>query len=63
VGLAKALGQQRGAGAAADDLAFYSRRQVDRFFASARDLRMSSEEIGAIYRRTEGGPRRFNCIA
>jgi len=56
VGLAKLLVNNVALVLRADDLRFTSRR-VDRFFGRRpRDLRMSSEEIGAIYRRTEGWP-------
>jgi LuxR family maltose regulon positive regulatory protein len=55
VGLAKLLVNNVALVLRADDLRF-TPAEVDRFFASARDLRMSSEEIGAIYRRTEGWP-------
>ena len=55
VGLAKLLVNNVALVLRADDLRF-SPAEVDRFFALARDLRMSSDEIGAIYRRTEGWP-------
>jgi LuxR family transcriptional regulator, maltose regulon positive regulatory protein len=55
VGLAKLLVNNVALVLRADDLRF-SPAEVDRFFASARDLKMSSEEIDAIYRRTEGWP-------
>ncbi len=55
VGLAKLLVNNVALVLRADDLRF-SPAEVDRFFASARDLKMSSEEVDAIYRRTEGWP-------
>ncbi|HVN64397.1 MAG TPA: LuxR C-terminal-related transcriptional regulator, partial [Candidatus Binataceae bacterium] len=55
VGLAKLLVNNVALVLRADDLRF-SPAEVDRFFASADDLKISAEEIGAIYRRTEGWP-------
>jgi len=55
VGLAKLLVNNVALVLRADDLRF-SPAEVDRFFLAARDLKISSEEIGAIYRRTEGWP-------
>jgi len=55
VGLAKLLVSNVALVLRADDLRF-SPAEVDRFFATSRDLKISSQEIGAIYRRTEGWP-------
>jgi LuxR family maltose regulon positive regulatory protein len=55
VGLAKLLVSNVALVMRADDLRF-SPAEVDRFFAASRDLKISSQEIGAIYRRTEGWP-------
>jgi LuxR family maltose regulon positive regulatory protein len=55
VGLAKLLVSNVALVLRADDLRF-SPAEVDRFFAACGDLKISSQEIGAIYRRTEGWP-------
>jgi LuxR family maltose regulon positive regulatory protein len=55
VGLAKLLVSHVALVLRADDLRF-SPAEVDRFFAVSHDLNISSQEIGAIYRRTEGWP-------
>ncbi|MEA3133958.1 MAG: LuxR family transcriptional regulator, maltose regulon positive regulatory protein [Gammaproteobacteria bacterium] len=55
VGLAKLLVSNVALVIRADDLRF-SPAEVDRFFSVSRDLKISSQEIGAIYRRTEGWP-------
>ncbi len=55
VGLAKLLVGNIALVLRAGDLRF-SPSEVDRFFAASRDLKVSSQEIGAIYRRTEGWP-------
>jgi LuxR family maltose regulon positive regulatory protein len=55
VGLAKLLVSNTALVLRADDLRF-SPAEVDRFFATSRDLKISSQEIGIIYRRTEGWP-------
>ncbi len=55
VGLAKLLVGNIALVLRAGDLRF-SPSEVDRFFAPSRDMKVSSQEIGAIYRRTEGWP-------
>jgi len=55
VGLAKLLVSNTALVLRADDLRF-SPSEVNRFFAMSRDLKISSQEIGVIYRRTEGWP-------
>jgi LuxR family maltose regulon positive regulatory protein len=55
VGLAKLLVSNTALVLRADDLRF-SPAEVDRFFALSRDLKISSQEMGVIYRRTEGWP-------
>ncbi len=55
VGLAKLLVNNVALVLRADDLRF-SPEEVASFFSGSRDLRISSQEIGAIYQRTEGWP-------
>jgi LuxR family maltose regulon positive regulatory protein len=55
IGLAKLLVSNTALVLRADDLRF-SPAEVDRFFAASRGLKISSQEIGVIYRRTEGWP-------
>ena len=55
VGLAKLLVNNVALVINADDLRF-SPGEVNEFFSGSTDLRVSGEEIGTIYRRTEGWP-------
>src|SRR5512141_1695363 len=55
VGLAKLLVNNVALVINADDLRF-SPGEVNEFFSRSADLRVSGEEIGTIYRRTEGWP-------
>ena len=55
VGLAKLLVNNVALVVNADDLRF-SPQEVDQFFAGSGELRVSSDEIDTIYRRTEGWP-------
>ena len=55
VGLATLLVNRMAMVLRADDLRF-TPSEVNQFFAESKELRVSAEEIGAIYRRTEGWP-------
>jgi len=55
VGLAKLLVNNLALVVNAEDLRF-SREEVGQFFSVSRELQVSGEEIGTIYRRTEGWP-------
>ncbi|WP_273285680.1 LuxR C-terminal-related transcriptional regulator [Methylibium petroleiphilum] len=55
IGLATLLVNRMATVLRADDLRF-TPGEVTQFFAESKDLRVSAEEVGAIYRRTEGWP-------
>jgi LuxR family maltose regulon positive regulatory protein len=55
IGLATLLVNRVATVLRADDLRF-TPCEVTQFFAESKDLRVSAEEVGAIYRRTEGWP-------
>lgn len=55
VGLAKLLVSNRALVVDADSLRF-SPSEVDEFFSGSTELKISGEEIGTIYRKTEGWP-------
>lgn len=55
IGLATLLVNRMATVLRADDLRF-TPGEVTQFFAESKDLRVSAEEVGTIYRRTEGWP-------